>query len=137
MFQSVTWITAYDAAGAIVDALSVDNAVLHLVHPKPVLWSSIIATFSKILGLSVVPYSEWLDALEAAHTALESGSANAAEVERAIKEKGRAFLLSNFLCSSKRVAKGAEGEACACEPMVVDELVLADAAIGLVSSSLK
>lgn len=37
---------------------------LHLVHPSPAEWSSVLAPISKLLGLPVVSYSHWLRALE-------------------------------------------------------------------------
>jgi hypothetical protein len=38
--------------------------VLHLAHPQPVSWKSIISVAAKELGVPLVPYADWLRALE-------------------------------------------------------------------------
>lgn len=38
--------------------------VLHLVHPRPVSWTSIFQTVSQTLEVPLVPYSEWFAKLE-------------------------------------------------------------------------
>lgn len=40
-----------------------DRPFLHLAHPRPTAWSTIMKEFAKHLNVSVVPYTEWLSAL--------------------------------------------------------------------------
>lgn len=40
--------------------------VFHLVHPCPVPWTVVSSTASSILGIPIVPYSEWLSRLQRA-----------------------------------------------------------------------
>ncbi len=42
--------------------------VFHVAHPRPTSWSSIFEIISRELGVPLVPYSEWLDCLEATAT---------------------------------------------------------------------
>ena len=39
--------------------------ILHLVHPRPVSLKSLFAPIAEELGVTLVPYGEWLSALEA------------------------------------------------------------------------
>jgi hypothetical protein len=41
-----------------------DQGILHLVHPRPVAWLALFTTFSKLLGVPVVPSSQWIRLLE-------------------------------------------------------------------------
>lgn len=38
--------------------------VMHLVHPYPVSWTVVSSTASSVLGVPIVPYSEWLSRLQ-------------------------------------------------------------------------
>lgn len=88
-----TWISAYDAGGAVVDMLGAnEEEVLHIAHPYPVAWSSIISSFSKFLGVPSVPFKEWLASLEAAANSVPT---DAAAVERA-NESNPAIRLLPF-----------------------------------------
>ncbi|KAH8110853.1 acetyl-CoA synthetase-like protein [Phellopilus nigrolimitatus] len=69
----VSWLTAHDAGGAVVDMLHAHDFTVNLVHPRPVPWSTVISAFSDVLSLPRVPYSTWLSALDAAHNELYSG----------------------------------------------------------------
>jgi hypothetical protein len=42
--------------------------VLHLAHPRPVPWASVISVIAKELDVPLVPYQDWLRALEASAT---------------------------------------------------------------------
>lgn len=72
---AVSYISAYDAAGAIVDMLDTKEEVLHVVHPRPVAWSSLIESFSKVLSVPAVPYNDWLTSLEEAAKGIPSDPA--------------------------------------------------------------
>lgn len=41
-----------------------DVSPLHLIHPRPMHWSSIMEPLAQALGLLVVPYDEWIERLE-------------------------------------------------------------------------
>ena len=97
----MSWLTGYDAAGAIVDMLDVQSDVLHLVHPKPANWSSIIKAFSRELGLPTGSFSEWLEKLENAYTNMQNESSDAAAVERHLRENP-ALSLINYFRKKKR-----------------------------------
>ena len=43
-------------------------AVTNVVHPHPVPWSAIADALSKQLSLPIVPYKQWLRAVEAVST---------------------------------------------------------------------
>ena len=38
--------------------------ILHLVHPRPISWKSLITPIAEELKVTLVPYMEWLTALE-------------------------------------------------------------------------
>ncbi|EJC99103.1 acetyl-CoA synthetase-like protein [Fomitiporia mediterranea MF3/22] len=93
----VTWINTHDAAGAVVDMLDVKDEVLNIVHPRPVSWSSVISTVSEILGIPVVPYTDWLHLLEKAAKSTPSDSTS---LEAAHRSNPALRLLSFFQGSS-------------------------------------
>ena len=40
------------------------DPILHLVHPRPIPWKSLITPIAQELKATLVPYVEWLTALE-------------------------------------------------------------------------
>lgn len=60
----VSWVPVHVAAQAIVDHTDLTGVVMHLVHPKPTLWSSLARVISHDLAVKLVPYSHWLQGLE-------------------------------------------------------------------------
>ncbi|TFK24574.1 hypothetical protein FA15DRAFT_756455 [Coprinopsis marcescibilis] len=62
----LSWISVDDAAGAIVELIDSEADVSHVVHPRSVPWNYVMQTISKILGVPLVPYPEWLSRLESA-----------------------------------------------------------------------
>ncbi|KAJ7909506.1 male sterility protein-domain-containing protein [Mycena leptocephala] len=54
------------AAKAVVEVRNSRERYMHLIHPHPVPMADILSPLSKILGLPLVPYSQWLESLEAA-----------------------------------------------------------------------
>ncbi|TDL22742.1 acetyl-CoA synthetase-like protein [Rickenella mellea] len=60
----VTWIPVDTAAKAIVEMRMSNQPVMHLVHPKPTTWSSIIEPIARSLEVPAVPYRDWLTKLE-------------------------------------------------------------------------
>ncbi|KAL5492825.1 hypothetical protein ACEPAI_4273 [Sanghuangporus weigelae] len=71
MDGDISWITSDVAAGAVLDMLDCKECILHLVHPRPVKWSQVIACFSKALDIPTVAPEVWIDALERS-TSLEN-----------------------------------------------------------------
>lgn len=67
-FQVVSWVPINIAAKAIIDLANSPSPVVHLVHPSPVPWSTVIKPIAETLGVSTVPFAEWLKKLEAAST---------------------------------------------------------------------
>lgn len=63
-FQNISWIPPEVAARAIVEILSSNITIAHLVHPRPVAFPAAIQPIAKALGLTVVSQSEWLQRLE-------------------------------------------------------------------------
>ncbi|KZO93857.1 acetyl-CoA synthetase-like protein [Calocera viscosa TUFC12733] len=69
----VSWIPTDMAAQSIIDVMhgsvnspSGTSTYLHLVHPRPVSWDSVLAPIARQLECRLVPFSEWLDALSEA-----------------------------------------------------------------------
>lgn len=81
----VAWITAPDAAGAMLEMSRVDLQpgahTLHVAHPRGVPFNTLIAPMASSLNVPLVPYPDWLSKLATAHKAAQSFSA--AELERA------------------------------------------------------
>lgn len=63
----ISWVPLSDAALIMIDIVhsrGTQDEVLHLCHPRPVSWTSMMETFAKELNLRVVPFSEWVSLLE-------------------------------------------------------------------------
>ncbi|KAH9077806.1 acetyl-CoA synthetase-like protein [Lactarius deliciosus] len=95
---SVGWITAPDAAAAMLEMSRVDTQpgahTLHVAHPRGVPFDTLIAPVASSLNVPLVPYSDWLSKLAAAHKASQTYSA--AELERAQAENPALRLFSFF-----------------------------------------
>ncbi|KAH8111803.1 acetyl-CoA synthetase-like protein [Phellopilus nigrolimitatus] len=103
---TVSWLSANIAAGAIVEMLHSEESVLHLVHPRPVEWTSIITEFSKKLNLPVVSYGEWLAALEHSRSVIGSGDNN--QLEDAFRQNPALRFLKFFRSAKDRVGENIE-----------------------------
>ncbi|KAJ6629893.1 hypothetical protein B0H10DRAFT_1775629 [Mycena sp. CBHHK59/15] len=64
--KEVSWIPVHVAAAAIIDFLTSDPSeiFLHLVHPRPVAWSTLGNALAAALSVPLVPYMQWLSLLE-------------------------------------------------------------------------
>ncbi|THH19547.1 hypothetical protein EW146_g1644 [Bondarzewia mesenterica] len=60
----VSWITSPHAAAALIEMAKSPYRTLHLAHPRAVTFTSLIKPIAAELGVPLVPYTEWLDALE-------------------------------------------------------------------------
>lgn len=67
------------AAAAIVDMRTSHSPFVHLAHPKPVPFTTVMEPIAESLGVPIVPYAEWLAKLE---KVLEDSSASAVEAAR-------------------------------------------------------
>ncbi|KAI9433075.1 acetyl-CoA synthetase-like protein [Lactarius indigo] len=96
---SVGWITAPDAAAAMLEMSRVDTHpgahTLHVAHPRGVPFNTLIAPVASALNVPLVPYPDWLSKLAEAHKASQSYSA--AELERAQVANPALRLFSFFL----------------------------------------
>ncbi|EIN05406.1 acetyl-CoA synthetase-like protein [Punctularia strigosozonata HHB-11173 SS5] len=90
----VAWIPLDAAAKAMLDFSLADAQtvppVLHLAHPHPAPWSQIIGHAAKRLGVPLVSYADWVQALEA-----DLKSASKSEVEH-MRENPALRLLPFF-----------------------------------------
>lgn len=79
--QTASWIPVDLAASSILDMRQATSCsqsqTLHLIHPKPTNWQQIMEPLSDILGVSLVPYVEWLSRLESAARQLHQAESKA------------------------------------------------------------
>jgi hypothetical protein len=68
---------SYEAAAALIEMRNSSYAVLHLVHPRPVSWASLITPIAKNIGVPLVSFPEWLDAFN-----ISTDDISTSEVER-------------------------------------------------------
>ncbi|EJC99607.1 acetyl-CoA synthetase-like protein [Fomitiporia mediterranea MF3/22] len=90
----ISWITTDIAVRAILEMLQSEEQVFHLAHPHPVKWNEVIQWFSKSLGVVVVTYREWIEALDQSNKSAQSGSVS--ELEVALKKNPALRLLDLF-----------------------------------------
>lgn len=57
--------------------------ILHLVHPRPISWSSVIGPVSHALSLPVVPYAEWLARLRSTQAGTDHSGASEVQLMQA------------------------------------------------------
>lgn len=64
--QDVSWIPVNFAASAIVDLLNAPESFecANVVHPRPVIWTTILEPLAEALGVPLVLYKEWLANLQ-------------------------------------------------------------------------
>ncbi|KAF7353828.1 Acetyl-CoA synthetase-like protein [Mycena venus] len=61
-----SWFPIHHAAKAIIELRKSNDHYFHITHPKPVPMTDIMSPLSEVLDLPLVPYSAWLESLEAA-----------------------------------------------------------------------
>ena len=74
--------------------------VLHLAHPRPVAWNTILSTVSHALDLPLVPYSEWIQTLKKSREGLS------AQQETDAYQANPALKLLDFFTSANVNALG-------------------------------
>ncbi|KAA1475309.1 acetyl-CoA synthetase-like protein [Dentipellis sp. KUC8613] len=60
----VSWITAPSVASTTIEMTKSPYRTLHIAHPRAVPFTSLITPIAKELGVPLVPYEEWVKALE-------------------------------------------------------------------------
>ncbi|KAJ7157757.1 putative polyketide synthase [Mycena filopes] len=55
----VSWLPINTAAAAIVEMRNSMNQTLHLIHPRPATWKTIMEPFASAMNVPLVPYAEW------------------------------------------------------------------------------
>jgi len=103
--KDLSWITVDSMAAAIVEMRNSPHPVLHLAHPRPVSWSSIMEPISRILRLPLVPYSEWIGRLR---TSQAEGTATS-EVQ--LMQVNPALMLLDFFAQALSSEADKEKEA--------------------------
>ncbi|CCM06132.1 uncharacterized protein FIBRA_08382 [Fibroporia radiculosa] len=93
--ENISWLTTPLAATAIVDVYNIANGTLHIVHPRPVKWVTIMEPLTLKFDVPVVPYHEWFARLEnlAITTPANKSSGNR---EREAEERAALRLLDFF-----------------------------------------
>ena len=78
--------------------------MLHLAHPRPVPWRTIISPLSTALSLPIVPYAEWCSLLEASsphhnhdHHINSNGNADADSEVELMRQNPALKILEFFL----------------------------------------
>ncbi|KAL5518378.1 hypothetical protein ACEPAH_60 [Sanghuangporus vaninii] len=59
----LSWNRSHVAAKALVDMLDTEERYLHLVHPRPIIWTDLMSIFSRRLRLPIVHIDFWMRAL--------------------------------------------------------------------------
>ncbi|KAF8880544.1 hypothetical protein BD779DRAFT_1675887 [Infundibulicybe gibba] len=93
-----SWVPVNIAADALLEMRLCRDMFFHLVHPDPVLWSSLFESISSLLEIPLVSYPEWLSALEASMHRV--GSDEEAAVNPALR------LLDFYQSANKPLASG-------------------------------
>ena len=97
--QDISWIPVDAAARAVTEMIICDHSPLHLLHPRPVAWNSMMEPLAKLLGLHVVPFDEWVERLE------KSGEGLDANEEVAMMQKNPALkIIGTFIRAKSRQA---------------------------------
>ena len=57
-------LPADEAARALLEMRNAAAPFLHLVHPRPTAWHTLMAPVAEIYGLQSVPFAQWVALLE-------------------------------------------------------------------------
>ncbi|THH28009.1 hypothetical protein EUX98_g6169 [Antrodiella citrinella] len=91
--KDISWVPVDSMAQAVIEMRNSPEAMLHLVHPRPVTWSQVMEPISRALRLPIVPYSEWLNRLQ--NSGDKEGNSAASEVQ--LLQVNPALMLIDFL----------------------------------------
>ncbi|KAG8866989.1 hypothetical protein FRB97_003602, partial [Tulasnella sp. 331] len=65
---TLSWLPVDVAASAILESRHSKSQTLHIAHPHPVTWSSVMRSFSAAIRKPLVPFEQWVDTLEESAT---------------------------------------------------------------------
>ncbi|KAL5495879.1 hypothetical protein ACEPAI_1343 [Sanghuangporus weigelae] len=89
-----SWNRSHVAAKAVVDMLDTEERYLHLVHPRPIVWTDLMSIFSRRLRLPIVHMDFWMKVLHRAVYEAEK-VASALKDDSAARESMREMLRQN------------------------------------------
>lgn len=92
IIQPVSWLPLDVSAKVVVEMRNSPSPNVHLAHPRPVPLSDILKPISDAFGIPVIPYAEWVAALE--HSVEASSSAPG--VESALRANPASKLIDFF-----------------------------------------
>ena len=101
LVQVISWFPAYEAAKAFAEMRHSREPFLHLIHPHPARWHDVMAPIAELFNVPLVPYEQWVSALE---RSVEAGSA--AEVE--VMRQNPALRILSFFKAAKEPVEGRE-----------------------------
>ncbi|KAF7798266.1 hypothetical protein EIP86_009483 [Pleurotus ostreatoroseus] len=105
-FQStgIAWVPAHEAATVLTELRDCKEPVLHLAHPSPVPWTTVIKPIAADLGVALVSYTIWLAALEDQLSVDDTSSMDKMRVIPALR------LLDHFRSHNTGPSKDSMGE---------------------------
>lgn len=101
---------------------------LHLSHPRPVPWTSIIEPFAKELNIPLVPYHDWLVCLNASAAGLDD---TAKAVDEILRQNPALKLLDLFQSAEETMQSPAREAMGLAKLDLTDSLQVANSLKGL------
>ncbi|CAL1699315.1 unnamed protein product [Somion occarium] len=100
--QKISWISAGAVAQAIIEMRNSHVPLLHLAHPRPVPWQTMIEPIAKELALPLVSYDDWLELLE------DKGTGLAPDAEVDVLSRFPALKLMDFFSRARETRSSIE-----------------------------
>ncbi|KAH9933970.1 acetyl-CoA synthetase-like protein [Epithele typhae] len=100
----VAWFNAYEAAQALTEMRDSPHGMMHIVHPRPSPWRALLAPIAAELGVPLVPYTQWLDALEESLAGARGDEVELMRVNPALR------IMPFFRAQTKTMAESQEVE---------------------------
>ena len=85
------------AAKAVFEMRNSNVDYLHLAHPRPVPWASVMGYVADELGLKTLPFDRWLEML------VKSGEGHSADSEVELMKRNPALKILDFFLGAKAV----------------------------------
>jgi hypothetical protein len=60
----MNWLSVDVAAASMAEMLDSPPGVYHLIHPSPVVWTTLLREAARLMDVPLVPYNQWLASLE-------------------------------------------------------------------------
>ncbi|OSD00523.1 acetyl-CoA synthetase-like protein [Trametes coccinea BRFM310] len=90
---NVAWVPGYESAKAFTEMRRSPEPFVHLVHPRPAPWRTVIEPIAHELGVPLVPYEQWLAALR---QSVSGGGGSGNDDEVALMKANPALRLVDF-----------------------------------------